>query len=461
MSGYPDNRLPLEERPLPRAVEAEATLLGAINRNNALIAQAIDLLDVDDFYVPAHRRIHQAQRDLFSEGKDIQPVLIADKLGEEGTLEMAGGLAFIIGLEAGVPHMDSVVSYAEIVKQKALGRAVYRTAVKIAEEALEQEDPARVVLDRAQDAILSLEQFRSGRTVESIHHVAATARESLEALRRGENPAVPSPWNRLNGMTRGGIHKTELWGCSAIVKQGKSSFLKQWAQLLNQNKVRALFFSREMSAVEIMYRMLAPGTGIPVSQIRYGLDTDRIDRLIEETRRIEKGDSLFFDTKTSSVIDMRTRVREMIRLEGIEVVFWDYAQCFKAGKKTYSRADEVAAVWRGMKDTCQDFNLAGCAVAQFNRESFKGDERPKFHQTEGSGEAEKAVSVGLVLSTDFHKGVAGARPATFFIDYQRNESAGGEVPLLFNGRIMEFHEVSDPHEPVGAVQSELALDLNS
>jgi len=38
------------------------------------------------------------------------------------------------------------------------------------------------------------------------------------------------------------------------------------------------------------------------------------------------------------------------------------------------------------------------------------------------------------------KGEAGARPATLYIDYQRDEDAGGNVPLTFNGRVMEFYE---------------------
>jgi replicative DNA helicase len=133
----------------------------------------------------------------------------------------------------------------------------------------------------------------------------------------------------------------------------------------------------------------------------------------------------------------------MKRLEGVEMVFGDYLQLFKSGKRFDSRASEVGYVWRGMKDTAQDLGVPICALAQGSRESFKG-ERPLFHQSEGSGEAEKSVDVGMVLSTHFDKGDRGSRPATIYVDYQRDEDAQTQAEFIFHGRTMEFTELRLP-----------------
>lgn len=428
-----------DEREMPCSLEAEKVILGAILSHNRLISEAIDSLDVDDFYSLAHRRIYTAMLDLFRDGSEITDVLVAEELKKKALLESCGGQAALMEMAYGIPD-NSIARYSRIVKDKSLRRATIREAEKIREAAYDEDD-ADTMLDNAQAAILNLSHTSEARAVMSDKQVAALTRARLESMRPGPtalDPAIPTPWSYLNNACRGGIHDTELWGLSAVIKNGKSVFVKQWAQFLQSRGTRSLYFSREMSEIQIMYRMLAPLTEIPVSQIRFGLDENRINRLINATHHVESG-HLFFDTKSSTVTEVRTRVREMIRLEKIEVVFIDYLQCFSTGRKSYGRADEVGPVWRGMKDIAQDFNTRIVAVAQFNRTAFQ-NERPRFHQTEGSGEAEKAVSVGLVLSTDFERGESGARPASFFIDYQRDEAPGGQIDLIFDGRIMEFHQ---------------------
>jgi len=48
------------------------------------------------------------------------------------------------------------------------------------------------------------------------------------------------------------------------------------------------------------------------------------------------------------------------------------------------------------------------------------------------------------LWTELNAGQPGARPATIHVDYQRDEDAGTEVHLVFDGRIMEFRSASQP-----------------
>lgn len=429
------------ERSLPHSSESERAILGSVLLDNALIAQAIQWLKPEDFYIPAHRRVFIAMTALFERGAEINPITIGEELKKESAVESVGGVSFITNLTYGLPLTANIAEYAKIVRDKAMLRRLVRTASKIRNEASDEEGEAEDILTAAEQMIFEVRDTRVERAVVSDRQVAAMARERLESMRPGDNavdPAIPTPWEGLNTACRGGIHDTELWGLSAVVKNGKSVFVKQWAQYLQTRDVRSLYFSREMSEVQIMYRMLAPLTDIPVNHIRFGIDENRINRLISATRQVETG-TLFWDTKSSSITDVRTRVREMIRLEKIDIVFVDYLQCFSSGKRSFGRADEIGPVWRGMKDIAQDFNTRVVAVAQFNRTGFQ-EERPKFHQTEGSGEAEKAVSVGLVLCTDFKSGEPGARPAAFHVDYQRDDAAGATIDLTFNGRTMEFYE---------------------
>lgn len=787
------------ERSLPNSAEAERAILGGIILDNGLIMQATDLLTESDFYVPSHRRVFAAMKSLTERGSEINPILIAEELKRNNLLETVGGISFITNLTYGLPHSTNVKHYAKVVKGKSNLRELIRTANRITQSALEEEDEPEAILNDAQQAIFDLGNTATERRAQSMKQITINAAKVVQGFVKGENPGLPTPWPELNNLCRGGIQESELWGIAALAKSGKalaldtplpcpsgwvnmgdvvegselydengcpclvtavtdvmrnrpcyritfsdgqqvvadaehewftataksitsaagarkydrvedrplklygsdqshlrtfpslvttreiastvrnpyknksgynhrvpvakpvrfphrsllvdpyllgawlgdgntasasftcadgqildeiketgqavstrkdklqfgltgdlqcrlrhlgvldnkhipwqymrasieqrrsllqglmdtdghagkteceftsikqglaeqvqelvaslglkprmlvgeaviygrhvskkyrvffaasrsdrpfrlarklnrlkasigsrstsrrivacqivesvpvrcievnspshlylcsksfvpthnSAVMKQWAQQLGSKGRRALIFTREMSEIKILFRMLAPLTDIPASQIRYGLDENRVERLLKAMKQIE-GFPIFIDAVTSNVNDFRARVREMIRLEGIEIVFGDYLQLFHSGKKTDSRATEIGHVWRTMKDTAQDFNTRVVALAQFNREAYKSEKRPYFHQVEGSGEGEKAVDVGMVLWTELNAGQPGARPATIHVDYQRDEDAGTEVHLVFDGRIMEFRSASQP-----------------
>lgn len=434
--------------------------MGSVFLDNDLMHEAALLLDDEygsDFYVPSHRKVFIVMVALYRVGMEINPVLVAEELSRTNELESVGGKNFLDGLYYGLPRVSSLAGYAKVVRGKSLLRQLAKTASKILSEALEEETKPSVVLEHAEQSIFTLRDARAseGRAVSSMKDAAQKARAHLGKLNVGDGAAIATPWEHLNNACRGGLNKTELWGLIAPQKHGKSAAAKQIADCAARRGHRVLIFSREMSVLKIFYRFLAPITDIPVSHVRYGMDQGRIDRSVAATKQLEDL-GVFIDDYTSDIEDARTKARELVRLEGVGLVIADYTNQFSAKmRKGSNRAEEVATIWRGFKNIAQEFNIATLALSHPTSESFEkppmrrnGDDRiaPYFHQSAESREAAKAVDVGLVLWTELGKGEAGARPATLYIDYQRDEDAGGKVPLIFNGRIMEFHEPRGDYE---------------
>jgi replicative DNA helicase len=435
------------ERALPSSPENERAILGTIILDNTLIAQAIDLLKPADFYMPSHRRIFLAMLALFERGSEIKPALIAAELKKDNSLESVGGMAFLVNLSNDVLPVSSLLNYAEVVRGKSLLRQLVKGASKITSEALEEEEDPNVVLEHAQQVIFGLRDHRDseGRSARSFKEITQKAKAHLAELNSEHNSAIATPWKHLNNACRGGLNPTELWGMISPQKMGKSALAKQLSVFAARNGHRILYFSREMSDLKIFYRALAPLTDIPVSQIRYGLDENRIRESVAAMADLEDL-GIFIDTYTSDIEDVRIRAREMVRTENINLIVADYTNQFSARvRKSANRAEEVATIWRGWKNISQEFNIATLALGhptEILGHVRKNDERkaPFFHQSAESREAAKAVDVGLVLWTEMGDGVAGARPAKLYIDYQRDEDAGGVIDLMFNGRIMEFNE---------------------
>ena len=99
MAAFPEQRREqFLERPLPSSEESERAILGAVLLDNALIAQAVEHLKVDDFYSPLHRRIFGAMISLFESSKKIDPILIGEELKKDGVIESIAGGAAITNL---------------------------------------------------------------------------------------------------------------------------------------------------------------------------------------------------------------------------------------------------------------------------------------------------------------------------------------------------------------------------
>src|SRR6266404_7219804 len=148
------------ERSLPNSSEAERAILGGVVLDNGLISQAIELLKPEDFYVPSHRRIFVAMIGLFERGAEINPILIGEELKKENALESVGGISFVTNLTYGLPHSTNIIHYAKIVRGKSLLRRLIKTASKITNEALEEEDEPEIILDHAEHAIFELADER-------------------------------------------------------------------------------------------------------------------------------------------------------------------------------------------------------------------------------------------------------------------------------------------------------------
>ena len=211
------------EKPLPSSLESERVILGAILLDNTLISQAIELLSVEDFYSPLHRRVFRAMVNLFERGERIDPILIGEELKKEGQLENIGGVATITNLTYGLPHFSNIAHYAKIVHDKALIRNLIKVCNQITSEALAEEEDAEVILDHAESAIFALADERTRQGFAHIKPIAETVLAKVQEFARRESHALTglsTGFRDLDQMTSG-LQATDLIIVAARPSMGK------------------------------------------------------------------------------------------------------------------------------------------------------------------------------------------------------------------------------------------------
>src|SRR5262245_17773093 len=223
--------LAVAERTLPHNLEAERSVLGAILLHNDAFNLAAEVIDSNDFFRDAHRRIFDKMVKLTERGDAIDLVTLKEELGRAGELEEVGGPAYIAALVDGVPRSTNVEHYARIIKEKATLRSLIDSANTIAAAAYEAEEEADLILDQAEHAIFAIADKKVREGFVSLRDLAHASLDTIEKLHAHKEliTGVPTGFTDLDEMTSG-LQPADLVIIAARPSMGKTSLVLNIAQ---------------------------------------------------------------------------------------------------------------------------------------------------------------------------------------------------------------------------------------
>jgi len=103
----------------PHSVEAEQGVLGSMLISpRDTIAECVEKINEEYFYVPAHRTIYDVLVELWNAGQAIDLITFTQVLRDRNLLDSVGGAALVTNLFTFVPTAANVQYYLEIVRDK-------------------------------------------------------------------------------------------------------------------------------------------------------------------------------------------------------------------------------------------------------------------------------------------------------------------------------------------------------
>ena len=148
-------------RKMPFSMEAEQSVLGTIILDPEKLNDIASLLRADDFYLEQHVRIYEAMRSIFARSDaHLDEVTLLEQLVSDGTLDEAGGKAYITTLAASVPDMNNLMDYVRIIKDKAVLRRLIEASGEISDMAYSAEGETKDILDRSEQLIFDIAEKR-------------------------------------------------------------------------------------------------------------------------------------------------------------------------------------------------------------------------------------------------------------------------------------------------------------
>jgi replicative DNA helicase len=388
------------ERPMPQNMEAERSILGAILLDNNALNASIEKLKPEDFFHDHHRRIYQQMMALGETQQAIDLVTLTDQLNRSGDLESCGGPAYIAQLMDGVPHVTNIEHYARIVKEKSVLRAMIHAAYAIQQMALDAEDDADSILDRAESVIFQIaeDRVRSG-----LVGVRDVVRENFERISQIFNEGkritgLSSGYHQLDNLTSG-FQPSELLILAARPSMGKTALALNIAEnvAMRGNKPVAIF-SLEMSKESLLLRLLSSDAQIDSHKFRTGhLSREDGGKIPVSLSRLAEAPLWIDDTGSATVVEMGAKLRRLKRDKGLSLVVVDYLQLVSGRGRFGNRNEEVSSITRGLKGLAKELKVPVLVLSQLTRANEREDRRPQLSDLRESGAIEQDADVVMFI----------------------------------------------------------------
>ncbi len=206
----------------PHDLDAERAVIGAMLVSETAVAAVAERLAAEDFYSEVHRIIYAAMMRLYSRGDPIDQLTLTNELRNVDEFDRVGGRPYVFQIVESVPTAANAGRYADIVRGKALLRAVIDVGSRITEDAFREPENVSEALDSAEQLIYGV----SNRTLrDHLAPVSELAPGTLEMIQRlyeqeGEVTGVETGFEDLDRLTTG-FHKSDLVILAARPAMGK------------------------------------------------------------------------------------------------------------------------------------------------------------------------------------------------------------------------------------------------
>ncbi len=441
------------EKMAPHNIEAEEAVLGSLLIDPDAVFKVASFLRPEDFYREKNGWIYEAILDLYERREPADFVTLCNELKQRGRLEEVGGAAYITSLIESVPTAIHVEHYGRIVERCAILRRLINAAGQIASIAYEGAEDVDEVVDRAEQILFGVSERRFGRELVPIKQVIKEYYDRIDYLYRHRDQPIGVPTGfRLLDKLLGGLQPSDMIIVAGRPGAGKTSLVlsiaHNAAKKFNQ---RVALFSLEMSAEQVVQRLISAETGIDSQRLRLGEIEDEEWPLFVQAAGVLSELPIFIDdTPSISALQLRTKARRLHAEYGLDLVIVDYLQLMRGDGRAENRVQEISNISRALKALARELNVPVMAVSQLSRAvESRQDKRPILSDLRESGSLEQDADVVMCIYRDVMYNPDTDRPniAEILIRKHRNGPTG-QVPLFFKERLAQFCDVELMQEEI-------------
>lgn len=391
----------------PQATELEEAVLGAIMLEKGVFDTVAEILKPDCFYTEAHQLIFKACQRLANKSMPIDLLTVAEELKLKDELSIVGGPYFITKLTNSVVSSAHVEAHARIVLQKFIQRELIRISSEIMSESYEDHADVFDLMDTAEDKIFQITNNFLKTDYREMGVALAQTLTRIDELRNKQEAisGVPSGFKQLDKVTYG-WQPSDLIILAARPSMGKTAFalnLARNAALHPIKPVPVAFFSLEMSATQLVQRILSAESEIDSQKIARGkLEEYEYQQLhTKGIKHLEQAPLFIDDTAALNIFEFRAKARRLVNKHNVGLIIIDYLQLMSSAQdnRNTNREQEISTISRNLKALAKELNIPIIALSQLSRavETRKESKMPQLSDLRESGAIEQDADVVMFI----------------------------------------------------------------
>ncbi len=397
----------------PQATELEAAVLGILLLEKDALSEIGSILTTDHFYKEENQKIFSAILDLYNKDKAIDILTVAEYLKKTGELEEIGGNHYLANLTKQVTASIHIEFHSKIITQKFIQRGLIEIANELIKESYQDSKDVEDLINTAETKLLEISEINIKKETQKVDIIIDETIEKLKEISKKEGQLIglPSGFTKLDRITSG-WQESDLIIIAARPSMGKTAFALSMAnEMAKEHGVRTAFFSLEMSATQLVQRLILAETKIDSEKLKNGrLSDEEWEEVAMKTEKMSNAPLYIDDTSSISIFELRSKVRKLKLKNDIQIVMIDYLQLMVAAPDNSSklrgnREQEVSMISRSLKALAKDLSIPIIALSQLNRGvESRHDKIPMLSDLRESGAIEQDADIVMLLHRpEYHK----------------------------------------------------------
>ncbi len=439
--------------PGPINFDAEKALLGAVLANNGVFDRCDPLgLKAEHFADPLHGRIWHAVGRLREVGRIANVPTLKAYFDQDGALKEIGGAQYLVELSLSVVTVINADDYARVLIDLYQRREMIGLA-------REMEARARIhdIVDGAGQIGAEFEQ-RLAAIAESVAGQRQTLTAGEAAYAAAQQVERAMNCQGITGLSTGIRDLDQLLGGlqpGLTVVAGRPSMGK--TTLANNIAVNAattlrdaaatdqpspvvLFYSHEMSAMELGMKINAARTGIATDRQQRGEVTSaELSALVDAATDLHDLPLIIDDSARATPHGMAARARRIHQRRGVACIITDHLQLIEAdgrgGRSEDNAVQRMTSITRALKMLSKELNIPVLALSQLSRKvEDREDKRPVLSDLRESGSIEQdADTVWMLYRPEYYLTKPTRKPGETDSEFQRrNDQYSADILRVSN-----------------------------
>lgn len=437
------------DRVPPFNLDAERSVLGACLLDREALMAVTESLVSDDFYDPRHKLAFDTILKMVANDSAVDSITFREEMSRTGLEERLGGLPFIAALVDAVTTTANIEYHIGIVRDKAVHRGLIRVGGEITVLGYSEDVGIDAALETAEQKVFEI--ARSGKTTtikDARRSVESAVKEIENRLAGGMNmTGVPTGFHDFDRVS-GGLQPGGLYILAARPSMGKTAFAMNVAKhAAVEENVPVLIFSLEMSAEQLIQRMLSSESEVNIREMfeSQRMVDEKWRKLMNAASSLSRSPIYIDDSSMLNTMDLRGRCRRFFakHREPKGLVIVDYLQLMDvAAKSAENRQQQVSEISRALKGVAREFEVPVLALSQLSRavETRGGDKRPQLSDLRDSGAIEQDADMVVFLYRKAYYAMEAesADPTSEVIIAKHRNGATGKVDLIFLKEYSKF-----------------------